>query len=457
MVRTDWVIRLKVEALRSEFPYVHFERLVIEAGGNTFTLQLDQHMTVVSGMQPLERDGLATELVAAVGAGRTGVHLEITSDAGNRYALFRPAGGRHRVVDVDNARDVSESFAGPDGTINLLARAGLDQRTARRHMRVTSNDLNTRSRDDHRVAALARLDQDRLWDVAAKVVEREERLSAEADAAGSQLEDVEAVEEIERRHKEFEEAQAEHERARRISFLVAANLTMATVPVSMMVSVVAALPFLVGGIGVGGQSFRTWRRMASAREREQAALAAAGASTYLAFHLDRVNRLMADDLKRKALIGAAEDHRAALAEWTVLAGDVPVSWAVEHRTEIRASAAKRRASGSAADAALDPLGEITATLDTRLAHLRQLGPGGESFPMILDEPFVDLPTDTVHALLDRLLRASDRQQVIILTDDAEVAGWARTHSGSGQLRLIEPAAAEPRQKRSRGRAAHLVA
>ena len=36
-------------------------------------------------------------LLGALGRGRSGVHLEIQSDAGARYAIFRPAGARHRV------------------------------------------------------------------------------------------------------------------------------------------------------------------------------------------------------------------------------------------------------------------------------------------------------------------------------------------------------------------------
>ena len=80
---------------------MHFERLVIEAGDDTFSLDLHRRMTVIAGVGRLEREGLITELIGALGRGRSGVHLEIASDAGARYAIFRPAGGppsggRHR-------------------------------------------------------------------------------------------------------------------------------------------------------------------------------------------------------------------------------------------------------------------------------------------------------------------------------------------------------------------------
>ena len=71
---------------------VHFERLVIEAGKRTYALDLHRRLTVIAGVGHLEREGLITELIGGLSAGRSGVHLEIASDAGQRYAIFRPAG-----------------------------------------------------------------------------------------------------------------------------------------------------------------------------------------------------------------------------------------------------------------------------------------------------------------------------------------------------------------------------
>lgn len=430
---------------------MQFERLVIEAGEHTFSLAFGDALTVIAGVGELEREGLLTELVSAMGTGREGVHLQVCSDAGNRFTIFRPIGGVTRVIDLDSSTDVTASFAA-DGEVDLLRRAGFDTRSARRHMRVTAADLGTRARDDHRVATLASLDQHRLWDVARKVREREERLAAEAAEAGSSLEDAETVGEIERRHREFEAAEQEHEKARRTSFLLAANLTMLAVPLATLVAPAAAFAALAGGIGVGGFSFRTWRRMEAARRLERDALEATGKSSYLAFHLHRVNQLMSDDIKRKALASAAEDHRAALLEWRVMAGEIPVDWAWANRAEIRRCSDDRRGA-SAAEHAADSLGEVTAVLLARLARLRQIGPGGESFPAIVDDAVRDLPSDAKPALLDRLLQASTRQQVILLTDDADVVTWARGAVATGRVSLLEPSrredAGEPRARRRR--------
>ena len=89
---------------------VHFERLAIEASDTTFTLDFHERLTVIAGVGQLERDGLITELVGALSSGRSGVHLELASDAGTRYALFRPVGAPHRVVDIDRTEDVTGAF-----------------------------------------------------------------------------------------------------------------------------------------------------------------------------------------------------------------------------------------------------------------------------------------------------------------------------------------------------------
>ncbi|MCX7622107.1 MAG: hypothetical protein N2037_14895, partial [Acidimicrobiales bacterium] len=94
---------------------MHFERLVVEAGRSAFGLSLHPGLTVISGVGPLEREGLVNDLVGALGPGRPGVHLELVADRGRRLAVFRPAGALPRVVDVDRAVDVTSSFTDGQG------------------------------------------------------------------------------------------------------------------------------------------------------------------------------------------------------------------------------------------------------------------------------------------------------------------------------------------------------
>jgi hypothetical protein len=442
---------------------VHFERLAIEAGDTTFSLDFHERLTVIAGVGQLERDGLITELIGALSSGRSGVHLELASDAGSRYALFRPVGAPHRVVDIDRAEDVTSAFTDPVGRVNLLQRAGLDDGDARRAIRVGAADLATRSRRDHYVASLAHIEPGRLWDVASKVQDREERLNAAAALVGSTPEDAEAYQLIEARHAEFEAAQDESERVRHLSFLVAATAAILAVPGSLFLGPYVTIPLLVAAIITGLYSVFYWGRLADARKREAKALAAVGANSYMTFQINRVNGLIANDHHRRELMQAAEDHRASLMEWQVLAGEVPVQWALEHRRDItlahrqlRSSLGVHTAMATTLAPMDDTFADLSEALRTRLASTRTLGNGGESFPTFLDDPLVDAEAQTKDQLLEQLLNASADQQIIYLTNDDDIASWARVESMTEPLSLVEPGQTSGDDDRAR-RTRHVAA
>jgi hypothetical protein len=373
--------------------------------------------------------------------------VELLSDAGNRYAIFRPGGGQHCVVDVDNSEDVTELFRARDGRINILDRAGLTLPVAKRAMRITSADLTTDSKTDDWLQRLALIDPGRLWDVARKFKDREARLGEAATEAGSTPEAAELYQEIERRHRAFEEVQEEHERARHLSFLVAAGAALLSIPGLLMIGPIVAVALLLVAGGMGAYSATFLRKLHEARREEEAALAAAGEHSYLTFQINRVNGLIASDHQRKRMIQAAEDHRAAAAEWQVLVGDVPIDWAIERRAEIeRAHARYRDVIGDHNPMALSlsqskvTAAEVGALLGHRLAATKTLGAGRESMPSLLDEPFGDLAKPAKAELLEQLLASAQGQQIILLTDDPEIADWARVESLTGAISLIEPAA-----------------
>ena len=103
---------------------VKCQRVIIEAGGGTFTLDLHPRLSVIAGLGPPERESLISEIIGALGGSRTGVHLELRDATGRHLAVFRPKGERHRVIDVTTAEDVSHEFVGPGGQIDLLLTVG---------------------------------------------------------------------------------------------------------------------------------------------------------------------------------------------------------------------------------------------------------------------------------------------------------------------------------------------
>ena len=434
---------------------VKFERLVLESGDNQTTLDLHPQLTVVSGLGPVEREGLMGELVGSLGSARSGVHLELVTDSGRRMAIFRPQGAAHRVVDVDARSDVTASFTDADGGIDLLARAGLDAREARRLMRLSSQSLTEATEGDEIAAALAKVDQQELWTAAELLVRCRDHLDDEAAAAGTSAEDAAVVARIEQRHTEFEHSQEQSEGIRKVTFVLAGLAALATLPVAQRTGTVGVTVLAACAALAVGVSLIFWRRTERARRREDEALAEAGARSYLGFHLQRVNSLLSSDHARRRLLKAAEEHRDAAARWHALAGDVDVDWALARRSRIVTSArlsdtvhtvdlttGDGRPAPRPAPRPLDGrtsaevAGLAHALLDA-LADVRDVGGSGESFPLVVDEAFEHVEPSAVPALLELLMRGSLQQQVVVLTGTATIENWARLEAMTGNLNVLE--------------------
>ncbi len=421
---------------------MQFERLVIESGDNSIAFDLHPRLTVISGLGQMERDGLVNEFIGALGNSRSGVHLELMADNGHRFAIFRPNGADHRVIDVDERVDVTSQFVGASGEIDLLARAGLDPRSARRTMRFTAQDLAEATERDHLIQQLARVDQNQLWVAAEALRSAQRRLEDEADAVGSSVEDAAVIERIEQRHEAFERSQAQSESVRRVTFVVAGLAALLSLPVVRFAGTVGVVPLAAIAAAAVLVSLVYWRRMESARDDEEAALADAGAQSYLGFHLQRVNSLLSSDIGRRRLINAAEEHRDAAQRWSALAGEVDVDWALTNQNDITSAAQLRlqvQPHGAVEDDRhVDDTAAIAHAVVGRLGELRNLGSAGESFPALLDEPFSNLEQGVLPALLEVMVRSSEHQQIILLTESTTVSSWAHVESMTGAIGIIEP-------------------
>ena len=438
-----WAERLKDLGRSADAPNVQFERLVIESGDNSIAFDLHPRLTVIAGLSQMERDGLVNEFVGALGNSRSGVHLELVAGNGHRFAIFRPNGAPHRVIDVDHKVDVTTQFTDPSGAIDLLSRAGMDARSARRAMRFGAQDLAETTERGALIQQLARVDQNELWVAAEALVIAQRRLEEEADAVGSSVEDAEVIERIEERHEAFEKSQADSEQVRRVTFLIAGFAALLAVPAVRLSGTAIVIPLALIALLAVAVSLAYWRRNERARAAEDVALADAGAQSYLGFHLQRVNSLLSSDLGRQRLIKAAEEHRDAAQRWHALAGDIDVDWAVAARAEVT-GAARLRADvqpfvtmGDGTEGS-DDTAAIAHAVIGRLTQLRSLGPGRESFPAMLDEPFSHQDQTMLPAMLEVLVRGSEDQQIVLLTESDAVAGWARVESMTGAIGIIEP-------------------
>lgn len=421
------------------------ERLVIEAGENTLTLDLHPRLTVVAGMGRVERESLVGELIGALGGSRPGLHVELEERSGRHLAVFRPTVGRGRIVDVDRALDVTTEFSDDAGDCNLLAHLGLDSRSARRIMRFGAADLATSSHRGQAVEVLAALDQRRVWGAAEALRRAEGDLTSEAEAIGSAPEDAAMIDEVEARHNAVERAAEQFETTRKRTFWIGGAGALATIP---GVAAAGGVGLLFAAVAITSVILSLLARaeVGRAAKAEEKALAEAGANSYLGFQLQRVNGLLANDSSRKVLMDVAGARRAALAEWQQLAGDIPVDWALANRHEIEEASRLRREvdalgaiSATAPEVSNDLTGDLAHVLVTRLAEVRAAG--GEGMPLLLDDPFQQLDPSVKPLLLELLGRSAGEPQIVFLTEDEDVASWARLEALTGEVSLIEPAPA----------------
>ncbi len=427
---------------------MRFERLVIEADENTFSLDFHPRLTVISGVGRLEREGLISELVGSLSSSRPGVHAEVVADNGNRFAIFRPHGARARVIDVEAAADVSKRFADDTGNIDLLGVAGLDARSARRSLRLSSSDLTTSTHHEQIIHRLASFDGATLWQLADRVTETQQALDDAAAASGSAPEDAAVVARIEEQHQRFEDAQARAERFRKISFIAGALSALCAVPTAMFVSRAAAMAWIILAAAITALSFIQNQRMERARKSEGEALALAGAESYLGFHLQRVNGLLDSEQARRHLMETGVEHERAMSAWFGAAGEIVPEWAYEHRIEIET--ASRRLSDVSAisygplpiDTDDEQITRLAHALMTRIEGVRSIGPAGESLPLVLDDSLNGLESSLKAPLLEMLVRSSGQQQIVFLTEDTDVADWARLEAMTGDLSILEPTPAE---------------
>lgn len=422
---------------------VHYTRLVIEQGSTTFSLAFHPRLTVVAGVDAGARKGLVAELLGGLASNRSGVNLELVDDRGRKLAVLRPTSGEHRVIDVSIGSDASDEFRSDDGGLDVLNRYGIDIQQARDEIHLERSHLDTETKQDPRIERLAEMDQTTLWSTAARVRITEDEMTAVAEATASSFNSPDVVSRIEDNHQGLEAAVEQHRRLQREASIVCAVSLLAALPVAM-VKPVMAVPILVVGMATILLAFIMRGRVESMRRSERTMLAEAGADSYVGYMVGRVNEMMDGSETHRRRSAVAEDHRYAAARWTQLVGDVSVEWALAHHEAIENAAKLRKELESLSrisTTATEVGGEVEALALSVMSHmtkLRSLGSGGESLPLILDDPFGDVDSATKLTMLELLARSSGSPQVIVLTNSEDVASWARLEALTGEVALVEP-------------------
>ena len=424
---------------------MRFERLTLVQGRHALTLGFHPCLTVIAGVGPEEREGLTGELLGALAGTRRGATLELVDDTGQQFAIHRgEIASDDKVIDRDSGADVGQQFA-VGGRVDLLATLGLTMAETRHRARLSASDLG--DHDQAVISRLARQDQDQLWTAAERLLVCNVRVDVESQPSDEATDPIDAAmhEQVEESHNGYLAASRRAHSATRIGGTII-GVGMASVVAIAFASQggVALAPLAVvamAGLFIMGRH----HEMRMAEMAEWDALGMAGISSY-----DQLSNVIdgghTDKIRRKRLAEALADQADIAEKWRSLAGDVPVKWALEHKTRILAAA--EQAAGADDTEGLWPVpprpvdqAEIAERLVVRLAQLRHVGGMGESFPLILDEPLSDADTSVKQWVLEMIGRSAGSPQVVYLTADEDVAAWARMEAIAGHVAIVEPAGA----------------
>jgi hypothetical protein len=425
---------------------MRWERLILSSPDSSVTLRFHPRLTVVVGVGPLEREGVTSELLGALAGPRPGTNLEVVLRDGRRIAVLRPGWGLgDRVIDPETGADLPATYETPDGRLDLLAPLGLTLADARRLLRFTAMDALAPADEQRLVAGLATLSQAKLWAGADRLVAARAALERVSRDVGVSESDSATIAEVEERHKRFEKAQDRCDSIRHHGIFTGVACALAGIP-AVILNRMAAVPFVILAAAFTAVSVMFRKRLEEARTAENEALRAAGASSYGGFVHQRIAVLMSEqELRFRQVSTAVTEHRRAQATWTKLVGDIDVEWALRHQSAIAAAA------GQAGDAEGMRLAQelrrvqpasprlLAELLLQRVGELETIGLSGDAMPLILDEPFDGLEPAALRWLLELLVRVGGHPQLVLLTEDPEIAAWAEREALGGDLAVVAPA------------------
>lgn len=224
------------------------------------------------------------------------------------------------------------------------------------------------------VAELGLLDQAPLWESAQRASESLEAMRAlQVSLGGLDVDGVgpsaDVLADIESAHVEVEAAEQARADARTPTFAAAGTGLALGAIGALGVQALMPLGVVVTVAAVVLGHLRPARRLDAAAIREVAALERAGATSYLGFHIRRVEASVDPEL-HAGLERSRADQQEAMAAWAAIAGSTDVSVALGLRTEIEEYNAALRDLGNTAEEIEELRRELTDMVTPALVAAR---------------------------------------------------------------------------------------
>jgi hypothetical protein len=415
---------------------VRIDRLELETTSETVELVLHPLLTVVTGLGRLEREALTSEILSAIGQGRPGLSADVVGPDGKSLRVLRPLVGNPCVVDAISEEDLTDTYRRGEA-IDLLASTGLDRGQARSMLRIGRRDVKAPVEKWEVIEQLARLDQDELWRTAKTVLESEVELTETARVRSEKQRPIDGLDDL---HAAVDLATDRLEQSQPVVVAVVAScLSLGVVGGALFSPLTAALFAIIGTAAVGVQWSRQ-RAAEMATEREISLLNENRLWTYLDYQMTQVEQLT-EGPERGHQLDLQDQRRSATARWDQLTGAVSLPWAVDHRPEITQLSLTIDAPEPTNPHLLDVLprlddarlGAVDA-IEQRVGQLSVLFP--EGMMLILDDPLCDLDDFELTAALAAVDEAMSVHQLVLMSDDPRIVGWARQLVNTARATVI---------------------
>ncbi len=300
-----------------------------------------EQAAVTAGPEEAEADRVLASHLALLRpvAGRWREALRHRSDALGAFGLDRVRLDRHTMAGALQVPD--QAPIDLDQLVDDLAAAEAQRATlSARLAGMMASHLESPSHPD--IARLARADQAGLWQVAERAISAATRLEAESIRLGGLVAEADGttpalVQEIESAHAAVELATEVLEK-RRMGAVAAGGAAALGAMALPLMPFVAPLALAGSAAAAYWSVFAPRHQLAEAQGWETDALIRAGVPSYLSFHLRRMEAL-SDPSLRSSLERAADEHRRAMADWRLLAGEMSPFEAATLEDEVRAYAA----------------------------------------------------------------------------------------------------------------------
>lgn len=409
---------------------VRLHRIELLTEQMTVDLPFHHQTTVVAGLDRLEGEALALEILAALDTGRPGLSADLSTHVGRRLEVRRPLNGPAHVIDVDTASDATADLT-VDGLVQPLAALGVSP-----NVRITQADLALAENQTDRVLRLARINQELLWGMAITLAELDVDIARLNDdtIVGEPI-SPEAARQIEQARTEVDLANERLEQLSDQWIVAAAALVLVAFAVALITHPLLSVPFIGAAMAVGWHSWTSHQRHETALKTEQQILDGFGLESYLDFQLRKVDALTNDTKQRRSTLALVEKRRFALDQWHQLVGpDVTLEWAATHRPTIAATATQLVGTTFEQD---DKAESVSLAMAERI---RAATSQAEPSPLLIHDIFFDQGDAAVERLLWLIDHHCQQLQFIVLSSDERVLRWAAERTIARQasiLRLTE--------------------